>query len=120
MKLADVIAHPLTFIYKKSLTSEELPHHWLQAIITPIYNKRAKTSAENYRLLSLACILCKILEKIIVKQIIHHIKANQLATLRQHGFTVGKSITTILLEVLNIWTKAIMNNIPVDVLYLDY
>ena len=119
-ELADVIAHPLTLIYKKSLTSEELPSHWLQDIITPIYKKGTRTIAENYRPVSLTCILCKILEKIIVKQIIHHIKANQLATLRQHGFTVGKSVTTNLLEVVNIWTEAIMHNIPVDVLYLDY
>ena len=56
----------------------------------------------------------------IVKQIIHHVKVNQLASARQHGFTAGKSVTTNLLEVMNIWTEAIMHNIPVDVLYLDY
>ena len=56
----------------------------------------------------------------IVKQIIKHINVNQLATARQHGFTAGKSVTTNLLEVMNIWTEAIMHNIPVDVLYLDY
>ena len=106
-ELADVIAHPLTLIYKKSLTSEELPHHWLQTIITPIYKKGAFTSAENYRCVSLTCILCKILCEDHCQAKQHHIKANQLATLRQHEFTVGKSVTTSLLE-------AIMHNIPVD------
>ena len=39
---------------------------------------------------------------------------------QQHGFTTGKSVTTNLLEALNIWTEALSHNIPVDVLYLDY
>ena len=119
-EMAEELAHPLTLIYQKSLTSGELPNHWLQAIITPIFKKGSRTSAENYRPVSLTCILCKILEKMIVKQIIHHVKVNQLASARQHGFTAGKSVTTNLLEVMNIWTEAIMHNIPVDVLYLDY
>ena len=119
-ELADELALPLTLIYLKSLSSEALPDHWLQAIITPIYKKGSKTAAENYRPVSLTSILCKILEKIIVKQIIKHITVNELATSRQHGFTIGKSVTTNLLEVMNIWTEAIMHNIPVDILYLDY
>ena len=119
-ELADVLAYPLTIMFKKSLETGELPSQWLQAIITPIFKKGSKASAENYRPVSLTCILCKILEKIIVRQIIEHIKDNQLGSLRQHGFTSGKSTTTNLLEVMNIWTEALMHNIPVDVLYLDY
>ena len=51
---------------------------------------------------------------------IDHIKRNKLYTKRQHGFTPKKSITTNLLEAMNIWTEALMHDIPVDILYLDY
>lgn len=117
---AEVLAHPITLIFRKSLSSGILPSHWLQALVTPIFKKGSKTSAENYRPVSLTCILCKILEKIIVRQIIKHIVENHFASKRQHGFTSGKSVTTNLLEVMNIWTEALMHHIPIDVLYLDY
>ena len=51
---------------------------------------------------------------------INHLKANNLQSKQQHGFTPGKSITTNLIECLNVWSEALMHNIPVDVLYLDY
>lgn len=47
-------------------------------------------------------------------------KANHLNCKQQHGFQTGKSVTTNLLEALNVWTEALMHNIPIDVLYLDY
>ena len=118
-EVADVLAEPITILFKKRLNSEELPAHWLQALITPIFKKGSKTSAENYRPVSLTCILCKVLEKLIVLIIIKHIKENEFASQRQHGFTKGKSVTTNLLEVMNIWSEVLMHGIPVDVLYLD-
>ena len=119
-EMAEVLGKPVTLLFKKSLNDEELPAHWLQALITPIFKKGSKILPENYRPVSLTCILCKILEKLAVKAIIKHIKENQLGSQRQHGFTKGKSTTTNLLEILNIWSEALMHGIPVDVLYLDY
>ena len=88
--------------------------------MTPIFEKGSKSLPEYYRPVSLTCILCKILEKLVVKIIINHVKANLLATKRQHGFTKGKSTTTNLIEVLNVWSEALMHGIPVDVLFLDF
>ena len=119
-ELSEELVKPITILLKKSLESESLPTHWLQAVVTPIFKKGSKSIPENYRPVSLTCILCKILEKIIVKIIIQHIKDNELANLRQHGFTKGKSTTTNLLEVLNVWSEALMHGIPVDVLFLDF
>ena len=119
-ELAEELAKPLTILFKKSLESEELPAHWLQAVITPIFKKGSKRLPENYRPVSLTCIACKMLEKLIVRIIIKHIKENQFESDRQHGFVKGKSTTTNILEVLNIWTEALSHGIPVDVLYLDY
>ena len=119
-ELAEQLAKPVTILLNTSLNSEDLPKQWLQAVVTPIFKKGCKSNPENYRPVSLTCILCKILEKFVVKAIIQHIKANVLATKRQHGFTTGKSTTTNLLEVLNVWSEALMHGIPVDVLYLDF
>ena len=51
---------------------------------------------------------------------IRHIVVNQHYNSKQHGFTVGRSTTTNILEALNIWTEALQHNIPIDVIFLDY
>ena len=60
------------------------------------------------------------MERFIVDQIIHHIKANHLDCPEQHGFKSGRSTVTNLLEALNVWTEALMHGLPVDVIFLDY
>lgn len=119
-ELAEILAHPLTLIFKQSVDSGELPRSWLDAVITPIFKKGNKTLPENYRPVSLTSLVCKVLERLITTHLINHLKANEISCLQQHGFTKNKSVTTNLLEALNIWTEALMHNIPVDVLYLDY
>ena len=117
---AESISYPLTKIFQMSLEHSELPKKWLQAVIVPLFKKGSRSIASNYRPVSLTSILCKTLERIIVKHIIAHLKANNLQSKQQHDFTPEKSITTNLIECLNVWSEALMHNIPVDVLYLDY
>ena len=117
---AKTIAHPIAIIFRKSQGSGILPTQWLKAAITPIFKKGDRSDPANYRPVSLTCILCKVMERIVVEQLLQHVKANSLQTKDQHGFVPGKSITTNLLEVLNKWTEALMHDIPVDILFLDY
>ena len=101
-ELAEVLAHPLTLIFKKSVERGQLPRNWLDAVITPIFKKDNKTHPENYRPVSLTSLVCKILERIITIQLLKHVKENELQCLQQHGFVKNKSVTTNLLEALNI------------------
>ena len=119
-EIAEIIAHPLTIIFKRSITKGELPQSWLDAVISPIYKKGQRCMPENYRPVSLLSVICKLLERIITDQIINHIKINEMSCHQQHGFIKRRSTTTNLLEALNIWTEATMHGIPVDVLFLDY
>ena len=119
-ELAEILAHPLTLIFKKSVESRELPRIWRDAVITPIFKKGKKTWLENYRPVRLTSLVCRILERLVTTHIINHLKANEISCPQQHGFVTRKSVTTNLLEALNIWTEALSHNIPVDVLYLDY
>ena len=119
-ELAEVLSKPITIIFQKSISTGQLPKDWLDAVVSPIYKKGERFLAENYRPVSLLCIISKVLESIVTPQIINHIKNNKLATSRQHGFTTGRSTTTNLLEALNIWSEATMHDIPVDILFLDY
>ena len=74
----------------------------------------------NYRPVSLTSIVCKVMEIIITQIILEHIKNTSLKCPQQHGFTTGRSTTTNLLEAVNIWSKTLSHNVPVDVIFLDY
>ena len=119
-ELDEVISYPITMIYKKSLEESELPRQWKDAEITPIYKKEQRNLPKNYRPVSLTSIICKIMEKLVVEDMINHIRSNQLNSKAQHGFTPNKSTTTNLLETLNVITESQMHGIPVDILFLDY
>lgn len=119
-EIAEVLSYPLTHIYQKSVETSELPNQWREATITPIYKKGSRNLAENYRPVSLTSMVCKTIEDLVAEDITLHVKANSQGCKEQHGFSKGKSVTTNLIEALNIWTEALSHNIPVDVIFLDY
>ncbi|XP_076049734.1 uncharacterized protein LOC143030470 [Oratosquilla oratoria] len=57
-ELADLIAQPITVLYRKSLDYGELPLDWKEALVAPIYKKGSKKIASNYCPISLTSILC--------------------------------------------------------------
>ena len=119
-EIADVIAEPLTLIYQLSIDQSKLPQQWKLANVTPIFKKGSRSSPENYRPVSLTSILSKLLERIVSKHILEHLKYNSILPKQQHGFLKGKSTSTNLLEAMNIWTELLKHNVSVDILYLDY
>jgi hypothetical protein len=90
---ATTIKVPLNIIFKASLQSGEVPSQWRSAYISPIFKKGVKTSPKNYRPVSLTCIPCKILESVIRKSIIEHMKENNLFNKCQYGFMEHRSTT---------------------------
>jgi len=119
-ELTDEIVGPLTQIFQKSINDGKLPDEWREASITPIYKKGDKSDPANYRPVSLTSVPCKMLERIIVNELITHIRNNDLTCEQQHGFTHGKSTITNLLEAMDVWTEALSHGLPVDVIFLDY
>ena len=111
---------PLYILFTKSLQSSSVPEIWKQVFVTPIHKKGEHCKAENYRLISLTSTIGKILEYIIRDQIYQHLTTNDLLVHNQHGFTSGRSCTTQLLHAMDYWTSSLDNNIPVDILYLDF
>jgi hypothetical protein len=117
---ADVLAGPLTILYRQSLQDGVLPEAWKEANVTPVYKKGARSDVQNYRPISLTSICCKILEKVIKKAILEHMIANDFLSDRQHGFIKGRSCITQLLKVMEIWTDLLDRGGAIDSVYLDY
>ncbi len=117
---AQELSLPLFILFKKSINQGILPTDWKLASITPVYkNKGSKHDSTNYRPISLTSVVCKILEKIIRKNIIYHMKINHLFASDQHGFMDGRSCSTNLLTYLDKITQFLDDKESVDIIYMD-
>ena len=119
-ELSEVLAEPLTILFKFSLQSGKLPDEWKTAHVTPIYKKGGKSKAENYRPVSLTVIICRILESLIFQVVIDHLMKHDFISQHQHGFLPKRSTVTQLLETLEIWTKELDKGNGMNILYCDF
>ena len=117
---ARTLAPYLAQVFSILLQNGEVPDSWKEAYVIPIYKKGDRTDPANYRPISLTSHLCKVLEKIITKEISNFLILHKIIPPDQHGFLAKRSTTTNLLKCVNHWTKEIDERQPVDVLYLDY
>ena len=69
------------------------------ANIIPVFKKGDKAQVENYRPISLFCIVSKVFERCILNRLRDQVL--KLVNSSQHDFVLGSSCTTQLVEVLN-------------------
>ena len=98
---ANQLAEPLSYIFQKSLDSSIVPSDWQQANVVPIFKKGEKYKPSNYRPVSLTCICCKLLEHVVVRNIMTHLETNQILYDWQHGFRAKKSTETQLVTLIH-------------------
>src|SRR2546426_7871644 len=90
-----------------------------RAYVTPIFKKGCSADTNNYRPISITSVVCKLFESIVKQQLLVFLHTHSLVSPAQHGFIVGHSTTTNLLESLNDWTDSIEGNKKVKILYTD-
>jgi hypothetical protein len=119
-KLSPALTEPLSLLYSSFMSVGQVPSSWTHAIVTPIYKGGSASELSNYRPISLTSVACKIMERIIVTDLLDYLRVNNIISNHQHGFLSGKSTCTNLLETLNDWTLAIKNRRSITVAYIDY
>jgi len=117
---AGELSVPLAIIYEKSLNECKVPDDWKSTNITPIYKKGPKNRAENYRPINVASVPGKIMESVLKDSILDHLKTNKCLICSQHGFVPGRSVTTNLIEYLNVITATLDDGIPFDTIMVDF
>ena len=65
LELKDSLCDALTNIFNKSLESGEVPKQWKRVHVSPIFKKGDKKQPENYRPVSLTCVVCKTMEFLV-------------------------------------------------------
>ena len=119
-EIADAIAEPIAIIFTTSLNTMTVPTDWKHANVAAIFKKGKKCLASNYRPVSLTSVLCKLMESFVRDAINLHMRENNLYSPKQFGFISGRSTTTQMLRVLNIWTKILDEGGTLDVIYCDF
>ena len=64
---------------------------WRHAIVQPVFKKGDRSSAANYRPISLTSVICKLLEHAIRSGITSQFERNNILTTAQHGFRKNRS-----------------------------
>lgn len=111
------ITKPLLLLFKKSLTEMNYPSKWKMSFITPILKSGDISNVENYRPVSILPAISKIFDKLIFLHLLNKVK--HLLAHQQHGFTMGKSTITNLLEFTNYVANKMMKGGQIDTIYMD-
>ena len=75
-----------------SVSTGQLPKDCLDVVVSLIFKKGQIFLAENYRPVSLLCIISQVLESKVTPQIVNHVRRNnKLATSKQHWTPMVKA-----------------------------
>ena len=107
-------------IFNKSLETSRVPARWKLAFVQPVYKKGEHYKASNYRPISLTSVCCKLLEHILVSNIMGHWEENGVLVPNQHGFRSKHSCESQLIELTDELTSNLDKGIQTDVVVLDF
>ena len=119
-EMAPIIAPVLTALYQQSLDTGALPDVWLAAYVAPIFKKGSTCLPENYRPVSLTCVVCKLMEHIVCSHIRDHLDQHGILSKLQHGFRAMHSCETQLLVTVNDLLTIRDKGIQIDGAILDF
>ena len=88
---AQVLSSSLTLFRNTSFSQGQLPCIWKSAHITPVHKKGSKILMENYRQISLTCIVCKIAESMVRTRVVDFWSDLNLFNLNQFAYLRDKS-----------------------------
>ena len=114
------LAPCLHTLFTFSLNSACIPSAWKTAVVSPIHKKGPRNLAEKYRPISVTSCCCRILERIIRKNLTNFLETSDLILQSQHGFRKGRSTDTLLLSFYDFVTQAIDTNNIVDTIFFDF
>ena len=114
------LAYPLSILFKNSYNTGSIPQEWKTANVIPVHKKGSKDDVENYRPISLTCLIMKTFERILKEELLA--KTNHLLDSHQHGFLKQKSCTINMI----VFTDNIVMSLndyktmSTDVVYFDF
>jgi hypothetical protein len=99
----DVLLPTITNLINDSLSSGTIPAELKTAVVKPLLKKPSLDSDDlkNYRPISNLPFLSKVLEKVVLQQLLQHLQENNLCNSFQSAYRANHSTETALLRVVN-------------------
>ena len=118
-KLREIIAEPLSRIFQQSFDKGE--YLWKKQFVIPVIKPgKNKSKAESYRPISLTSQIGKLMERIVLDEMLEFLKRNELLSENQHGFKKARSCLSELLSHHQNITDALLDGNNFDTIYLYY
>ena len=117
---AEPISSCLQLLFTASLAKGTVPDDWKLANITPVFKKGERFKASNYRPVSLTTICSKLMEHVVVSQVMQHFDHHSILTDCQHGFRAGRSCETQLLDLTQELHQHLEDYEQIDMVVLDF
>uniref|UniRef100_A0A1X7VU98 Reverse transcriptase domain-containing protein n=1 Tax=Amphimedon queenslandica TaxID=400682 RepID=A0A1X7VU98_AMPQE len=117
IRCASALFRLIQFLFSQFLLYGSIPQEWKVLLITPVHKSGDKSSAKNYRPISLLCSLCKILERFVFDHIMSFVAP--AISVSQFGFVKGRSTQQQLITMLHGIADNLDNWLASDIAYLD-
>ena len=119
-ELAEPVCRPLTTLFQHSINTGTVPRQWKTACVSPVFKKGDRSSAANYRPVSLTAVCCKLCEHVIAKAIVQHLEQNNLLSDLQHGFRKKRSCESQLILFVDELAKSLCDGNQIDIAVMDF
>lgn len=110
----------ILLLINKSLEFGKVPKKWKQAIVSPVFKSGDRKDVNNYRAISLTCILSKLTEHVLCSNMWRFLNQNKIIVDNQHGFRRGYNTTTQLLHVVHFAANALDKRERYHIISFDF
>ena len=118
--LATELTPVLAVFFQASLNQGIIPDDWKKANVAPIFKKGDRSKPENYRPISLTSVTCKVLEHIVLSNVMTYLEDHNVLSDAQHGFRKKRSCVSQLVLAVQDLAKAIDDREQLDMVLLDF
>ena len=103
----DVLAPFVCSMANASINSGTYPTMFKEALVIPVHKggRKDKSEPSSYRPIAILPALSKVLETIVVEQLVNHLEEHGILPPAQHGFRREHSTVTALVRSLSRWTE---------------
>ena len=116
---AEVLAEPITALFRLVFRSGVQPTSWKLARVVPIHKRSSQSLAKNYRPVSLLSVLSKVFESIVNQQLMNYLERHHILTNDQYGFRRGLGTADLLTALHHQWSTIAGSGGAVRVLAID-
>ena len=92
--ISSTIVDQLLYLINNSIMEGYFPDELKISSVIPIFKQGNEEDIENYRQITLVCVLSKLFEKILYNRIMFYLESRSILTDNQHGFRPGRSVET--------------------------